>query len=701
MRAWCPSVLVCLAVVGLNGNVVVGVDVATVSVGDLGNVADARYPYKSYGSVSYPYRIGKYEVTAGQYCEFLNKVAGVDKYGLYYTSMSNTSYGCGITRSGGGTTTNPFAYSVAAGFVNRPVNYVSYWDACRFANWLHNRQPTGAQGAGTTETGAYTLNGMTSIDSPIIGRNSDAKWAVASEDEWYKAAYYKGGSPSAGYWDYPTRSDAAPGRDMNDASGNNANYYSASNTQPIDSGKYTTVGGEFQNSAGPYGTFDQGGNLSEWNEVVIYYSYPTYATRGVRGGSFDLTDVSYLHASCRGNQNPTCEGRDCGFRVVNLLKPGDFDGDGDVDSADLDLFKACVSGPAIPYARGCSSEDLDTDGDVDQADFGIFQRCYPVAGVLSMTQSEGFESTGFQGGPFTPASKTYTLTNTGGLPITWTAATSQTWITLSKTGGTLAAGTSDTVDVLLNAETSSLAAGRHSNTLTFTNTVNHRGDTTRAVSLTINPPSMAFIPAGEFKMGDSFNEGQANERPVHAVFLDAFYMDKYEVTNQQFAEALNWAKAQGNLIYVTGGVVYKYDSKYAYPYCDTTTSSAYSRITWNGSTFGVMASMEEHPVVRVSWYGMVAYANWRSGRQSRPLCYDLATWDCNFGHGYRLPTEAEWEKAARGGVEGHRFPWSDSDTIQHTRANYYTACPVTHTIVVPRAAITRHSARKVSHIPTR
>ncbi len=183
---------------------------------------------------------------------------------------------------------------------------------------------------------------------------------------------------------------------------------------------------------------------------------------------------------------------------------------------------------------------------------------------------------------------------------------------------------------------------------------------------------MALIPAGEFLMGNSFDpgEGYSDELPRHAVYVDAFYMDRTEVTNQQYADALNWAKNQGDLITVTSGVVYKYNSGTTYPYCDTNPTHSWSRITWNGNTFGVVAGKENHPMVEVSWFGSVAYANWRSGMQGKPLCYDLSTWTCNFGSGYRLPTEAEWEKAARGGTAGHRFPWSDSDYIQHARANY-------------------------------
>jgi len=188
-----------------------------------------------------------------------------------------------------------------------------------------------------------------------------------------------------------------------------------------------------------------------------------------------------------------------------------------------------------------------------------------------------------------------------------------------------------------------------------------------------DPEGMAAIPAGEFLMGCHSETGEpctSDELPVHAVHLNAFWMDICKVTNQQYADALNWAWSQGGRIQVTGGVVHKYGST-STGYCDTTTSSSGSRITWNGSTFGVVAAKEDHPMVDVSWWGAAAYGNWRSAMEGRTPCYDTTTWECNFdANGYRLPTEAEWEYAARGGhLDPYTtYPWGNA--IDGSNANY-------------------------------
>jgi formylglycine-generating enzyme required for sulfatase activity len=313
--------------VGFPAGTVFAVNIETVPVGNPVNVgelsgsgAGGYGPDRVCGAVDYTYNIGKYEVTAGQYTEFLNKVAATDTYGLYNTNMWSSSYGCKIERyAGSGTAGDPYQYRVAGDWANRPVNYVSYWDACRFANWLNNGQPTGAQGPTTTERGTYTLDGYNGHDGRTIQRNPGSTWAVTSEDEWYKAAYHKNDGVTGNYWDYPTTSNSVPGRDLNDVSGNNANYYG--NPYPIQSPYYTTVAGEFQNSDSPYGTFDQGGNVWEWNESVVYEG-SDYAYRGLRGGSFSsgVYDGDLL-ASYRLSSFPANERNIIGFRVSEVPEP--------------------------------------------------------------------------------------------------------------------------------------------------------------------------------------------------------------------------------------------------------------------------------------------------------------------------------------------------------------------------------------------
>jgi len=298
----------------------------TVPVGDPGNVGElsgeslpgGAGPDRICGAVSYNYRIGRYEVTAGQYTDFLNAVGGIDTYGLYHTDQWSSTYGCKIERySGSGTIGNPYKYRVSADYANRPVNYVSWGGAARFANWLHNGQPTGVQNLSTTEDGAYFLNGVTSnADLLLVNRRSGWKWAITNEDEWYKAAYYKGGSTNSGYWDYATSSDNMPSNVLSNPSadpGNNANFYDYSNGYTIDSPYYRTNAGDFENSDSPYGTFDQSGNVEEWNESIMGLH------RGLRGASFSYG--GFFPASVRDCFYPGSGYYNVGFRVVEVPEP--------------------------------------------------------------------------------------------------------------------------------------------------------------------------------------------------------------------------------------------------------------------------------------------------------------------------------------------------------------------------------------------
>ena len=279
-----------LVVLGVWAPAAQAVTIEYVPVGDPGNVADDTF----YGSVGYEYRIGKYEVTNSQYAELLNAVARVgDPNRLYHNDMSEgwNDIG-GISRTGSGTVGNPWVYSPRANRALRPVNYVSWYDTLRFANWLHNGQPTGAQDATTTEDGAYDM----SLGSGVV-RKPGALVFLPDEHEWYKAAYYKGGDTNAGYWDYPTQSDTPPtsevpaGTDMTNGSAN----YRNSNLDYVDTAYYTTPVGAYtaKPSDSAYGTFDQAGNLWEWNDPVTSGEWRVH-----RGGSWHSVFV-YQRASMR------------------------------------------------------------------------------------------------------------------------------------------------------------------------------------------------------------------------------------------------------------------------------------------------------------------------------------------------------------------------------------------------------------------
>jgi formylglycine-generating enzyme required for sulfatase activity len=301
-----------------------GITIDTVLVGDAGNPNDPGTG-NLYGGVNYAYNIGKYEVIVGQYTAFLNAVAAADDPNtLYNGNMAGDLNIAGIVRIG---PLGSFTYSVI-GSPNHPVTYVSWGDAARFANWMHNGQPTGAEGPGTTETGAYTLN-------VSVTHNADAKWFIPTVHEWYKAAYYQpaaAGGDSDGYWLYPTKTNSVPYSDQppgatpdntrvanfnnNDrvANGYNDGYAVTGLASYSSSQNYLTDVGAYASSPSFYGTFDQGGNVDEWNETG------DGSERGVGGGSWFGSSVN-LRPFPQGHNSTLFESEVVGFRLATGAVP--------------------------------------------------------------------------------------------------------------------------------------------------------------------------------------------------------------------------------------------------------------------------------------------------------------------------------------------------------------------------------------------
>jgi formylglycine-generating enzyme required for sulfatase activity len=265
------------------------------------------------GSVPQLYHIAKTELTNAQYAEFLNAVAEADPNGLYNPAMGSDARG-GITRSGGG---GNYSYAVKSGRANEPVVFVSFYDGLRFANWLHNAQPTGAQGAGTTEGGAYTLT-PAGVAGNSIARNGGAQFFLPSENEWYKAAYY---DPALDlYYNTPTGTDLAPQSDPPPGGPDSANIwegtYALTGSAILEDGfDYLTPVGAYTAAASPFGTFDQAGNVWEWSETI------DGANRGIRGGGWN-DGPTLPSASIALSDDPTLEQYDVGLRLATVPEPG-------------------------------------------------------------------------------------------------------------------------------------------------------------------------------------------------------------------------------------------------------------------------------------------------------------------------------------------------------------------------------------------
>jgi formylglycine-generating enzyme required for sulfatase activity len=292
-----------------------------VDVGDPMNPPD---PETGYGAVSYPFAIGRHEVTVDQYVTFLNATASrpaelppgqreaieeLWQPGMLKTHDYVVRDGL-IDRRGAGTSADPYSYwmvsdvTIGADSGHRPIIEISWFAAARFANWLHN----GATAGSSTETGAYTLDYRR---DGIVALNRGAKWWIPSHDEWYKAAYYDPTRPGElQYWAFPTRSDELPRGEIPPGGANSANF----NSVAPEGHKLTPVG-SYSASFSHYGTLDQAGLLWEWSDTAIPDHDGMPRTMTLLGGSWSLGLINPSRFGSR-DYLPGYNDDDTGFRLA-------------------------------------------------------------------------------------------------------------------------------------------------------------------------------------------------------------------------------------------------------------------------------------------------------------------------------------------------------------------------------------------------
>jgi len=282
------------------------VSLTLVPIGDPGNPGNAGSNPSGLGSVAETFRMSATETTNAQYVQFLNTVDpnGTNVPGIYNNNMTSHAFG-GINYSlaaapGAKYSVKPGTTSNGASYANMPVNFVSWFSAARFVNWLENGQTSNPA---DLETGTYTLNNVTS--GPIMARNPGSNFFLPSIDEWYKAAFYNGST----YTTYQTNTNVAPTATLVTSTPNAANFNNGS-AGPIDVGSYTN------SSTSAYGLYDMLGNVTELTDSSTSGQY-----RAVGGGY-----AGFL-ASWDANASPILKNGNFvnvnyGFRVAAVPEPG-------------------------------------------------------------------------------------------------------------------------------------------------------------------------------------------------------------------------------------------------------------------------------------------------------------------------------------------------------------------------------------------
>jgi hypothetical protein len=277
-----------------------GITIQELNLKTVGNTGNANST-AGLGAVSSTFKISAYEVSNTQYAQFLNSVGATNPNSIYNANMGTNAAG-GITQSG---VSGSFTYAVKAGMGNNPVNFVTWWSAARFMNWLQGGQTNNVS---SLETGSYTLNNATS--GAIVARNAAAAYFLPSSNQAYKAAYYNPANSS--YFTYGTSNNSAP----NGGTGTTAaiTSFTGTNSANFNSSGSTAVG-SFASTVSPYGLFDATGNINEMTDTVN----PTLATQVYStGGAFNAAVAPSGAAASFSNLTGTAG---IGFRVAAVPEP--------------------------------------------------------------------------------------------------------------------------------------------------------------------------------------------------------------------------------------------------------------------------------------------------------------------------------------------------------------------------------------------
>lgn len=295
----------------LVASVAMNASAVTLDMVTIGNPGNPAFFSNNLGNVSYTYGMARYETTNSQYVEYLNAVGATNPNAIYDPLMGSNGNG-GIIQSG---LPGSYTYSVKGGvnpageaYANVPINFVTWFDGARFANWMHNGQSSNPV---NLEVGAYTLANATS--GPIVSRNLGATYALPNIDEWAKAGYHNGGMTDTSYTIFPTNNDTRPESNFVTPSTFNVANYGGTDLGalgPLQVGSYT-------NSQSQYGVFEMIGNIAEMTETAKAGAPTEYLAMS---GSFSTRDVAIdqwslgsLGSSSVLSNNPTAQ---IGFRLV-------------------------------------------------------------------------------------------------------------------------------------------------------------------------------------------------------------------------------------------------------------------------------------------------------------------------------------------------------------------------------------------------